>query len=66
MITNHLLEAKYKVQKQLNEDARHDIAEYAMNSHRIVEETEAKYKIKFKYASVNKDCENLSADNKHA
>lgn len=49
MITNPLLEAKYKVQKQLDEEARHDIVEYAKNSHRIVTEVEEMYKVKFKY-----------------
>jgi hypothetical protein len=52
MITNHLLEAKYKVQKQLSEDAKYDIMVYASNSHRIVVETETKYKVKFSYAST--------------
>ena len=52
MITNPLLEAKYKVQKQLDEEARHDIVEYAKNSHRLMTEIEAKYSIKFKYASA--------------
>ena len=49
MMTNPLLEAKYKVQKQLDEEARHDIAEYAKISHRIVGEIEARYGIKFLY-----------------
>jgi len=47
-----LLEAKYKAQKQLEEDSGHDIVEYAKNSHRIVTEIEAMYKVKFKYRSA--------------
>lgn len=52
MMTNPLLEAKYQVQKRLDEEARHDIAEYAKNSHRIVGEVEAKFGIKFKYGCL--------------
>jgi hypothetical protein len=52
MMTNPLLEAKYQVQKRLDEDARHDIMEYAKNSHRIVGEIEAAYGIQFKYMAV--------------
>ena len=52
MIVSPILEAKYKVQKQLDEEAQHDILEYAKNSHRIVTETEAIYRVKFKYGSA--------------
>ncbi|TAN49640.1 MAG: hypothetical protein EPN21_11155 [Methylococcaceae bacterium] len=52
MITNPLLEAKYNIQKQLDEAAQHDIAEYAINSRRIIEEIEKKYRVKFNYAFV--------------
>lgn len=55
MMTNPLLEAKYKVQKQLDEEARHNIAEYAKNSHRIVSEVEIRYGIKFKYTQPSPD-----------
>jgi hypothetical protein len=52
MMTNPLLEAKYQVQKRLDEEAQHDIREYAKNSHRIVSEIEQAYGIKFKYKTV--------------
>ena len=52
MITNHLLETKYKTQKQLDEEAHHDIRKYAENSHKIVLEVEEKYGLKFKYRNV--------------
>ena len=52
MITNPLLEAKYKVQKMLDEESQHDIKEYAKNSHRIVGEVEALYGIKFNYGPI--------------
>jgi hypothetical protein len=61
MMTNPLLEAKYQVQKRLDEEARHDITEYAKNSHRIVSEIEAAYGIKFKY----NEKANISAEEKH-
>ncbi len=47
MRTNPLLEIKYKTQKQLTEEAQHDIAKYVENSHRIVREVEAQYGVKF-------------------
>ncbi|MBV5347755.1 hypothetical protein [Lamprocystis purpurea] len=52
MITSPLLEAKYRIQKQLGEEAGHDILKYASNSHRIVSEIEAKYRVKFRYGSA--------------
>ena len=52
MITNHLLETKYKTQKQLDEKAHHDIGEYVENSHKIVLEVEEKYGLKFKYGNI--------------
>ncbi len=51
MRTNPLLEIKYKTQKQLTEEAQHDIAKYVENSHRIVREVEAQYGVKFHYGS---------------
>lgn len=66
MITNPLLEAKYKVQKQLDEEARHDIVEYAKNSHRLVTEIETKYGIKFKYASAEGGYADIYSGNIHA
>jgi len=52
MITSPLLESKYRIQKQLDEEAGHDILKYATNSHRIVAEIEAKYRVKFRYGSA--------------
>jgi len=49
MMINPLLEAKYKVQRKLDEEARHNITEYAKNSHRIVIDVEEQYGVKFKY-----------------
>ena len=52
MITNHLLEAKYQIQKQLAAESGHDIRTYIKNVHKIVEESEKKYGLKFKYGSI--------------
>jgi len=49
MITNHLLEDKYRAQKRLAEEADHDIHRYFENVNRIVAETEEQYGVRFKY-----------------
>ena len=49
MMMNPILEIKYKTQKQLTEDAQHDIAKYVENSHRIVHEVKVQYGVKFHY-----------------
>ena len=49
MITNELLESKYRVQKQLCEEAGYDIRRYFENVQRIVAETEREHGVKFKY-----------------
>ena len=51
MRTTPILEIKYKTQKQLTEDAQHDIAKYVENSHRIVHEVEVQYGVKFHYGA---------------
>ncbi len=51
MMTNPLLEIKYKTQKQLTKEAQHDTSKYVENSHRIVREVEAQYGIKFHYGT---------------
>jgi len=59
-MTNPILEAKYKVQRKLDKEARHDIKEYAKNSHRIVGEVEALYGIKFNYGPMEDSSMNMS------
>jgi hypothetical protein len=51
MNSNDLLEAKYKVQKTLSEQAGHDMAEYARLSRQITQEIELKYGMQFRYGS---------------
>ncbi|MEK7700173.1 MAG: hypothetical protein AAB332_07195 [Planctomycetota bacterium] len=55
MITNHLLKAKYEIQKQLDEEASHDIEKYVKNSHRIVIEVEKQYGLQFKYGDIQSE-----------
>lgn len=51
MITTSL-EEKYKIQKQLAEEAQHDIAKYIENSQTIARKLEAIYGVKFKYGHL--------------
>lgn len=55
MITNHLLKAKYETQKQLDEEASHDIEKYVRNSHRIVIEVVKQYGLQFKYGNIRSE-----------
>jgi hypothetical protein len=52
MLTTPLLETKYKIQKQLAEEAQHDIEKYVENFQSIVREVEAQYGFKFKYGTL--------------
>jgi hypothetical protein len=53
MITNHLLEEKYRVQKQLAETAQYDLNQYVQNSHLAVLELAKQYGVTLKYGKVN-------------
>jgi hypothetical protein len=59
MVTNHLLQAKYRIQKQLETEAQYDLKNYVQNVQRMAKEAEKTYKVKFKYSiakpSQNKD-----------
>ncbi len=50
MITNHLLEAKYRAQRRLAEEAGYDLQKYSDNAHQRVLQVEQEYRIKFTYA----------------
>ena len=52
MITNPVLETKYKTQRQLDEESEHDIRKYVENVHKITLEVEKQYGFKFKYGSI--------------
>ena len=49
MLTNELLEAKYRAQRALAHQGGNDWREYAQNIHRIVREIERKHGLKFRY-----------------
>ena len=46
----------------LDEEARHDIKEYAKNSHRILAEVESLYGIKFNYGPIEDGFMKISRD----
>jgi len=49
MLTNELLEAKYRAQRALAEQSGDDLHTYAQNIHRIVRDVERKHGLKFRY-----------------
>ena len=59
MVTNELLEAKYKAQEYLDKEARHDLRLYISKTHQIVREIEKKYGLKFRNRQI-KQCVNAS------
>lgn len=52
MLITPPLETKYKIQKQLAEEAQHDIEKYVENFQSIVREVETQYGFKFKYGTM--------------
>jgi hypothetical protein len=52
MMTNPVLETKYRTQRQLDEEAGHDLRNYMNNAHQIACEVERQYGFKFKYGSL--------------
>jgi len=52
MITNQLLEAKYKAQKLLDEKANHDLRQYFKNSHRNALDLAQKYGLVIRYDDI--------------
>lgn len=51
MITNHILEDKWRVQRALTEQAGHDLSRYLALAHSKVLETEERCKVRFRYAA---------------
>ncbi len=49
MLTNELLEAKYRAQRALADQGGDDLHEYAQNLHRIVRDAERKHGLRFRY-----------------
>lgn len=54
MITNELLEAKYQAQRILAEQGGQDLRSYAQHVHQVVQHTERKYGLKFRYGRIRK------------
>lgn len=52
MLDNPLLEAKYNVQKKLNEKAEDDLTKYVEYIHHIVKEMSREYEIQFTYGKL--------------
>ncbi|ETW98882.1 MAG: hypothetical protein ETSY1_16950 [Candidatus Entotheonella factor] len=53
MITNPILEEKYKVQRKLDEEAGYDVRRYIENVHTLTLDVEDKYGFKFKYGHIH-------------
>ena len=52
MITTPPLEAKYKAQKKMNDEAQHNLKTYVKNTYAAVAEVEKQYGLKFQYGNV--------------
>lgn len=55
MMTNHILEDKWRVQREMDEQAGHDPARYIALTHRKVEEVQERYGIRFRYTETESD-----------
>ena len=55
MITNHILEDKWRVQKALSEQAGHEPGRYIALVHKKVLEAQEHYGIQFRYVETEKD-----------
>jgi len=52
MITSHILEDKWRVQRRLSEQAGHDPSRYITLAHEKAVETQERYGIRLRYAEV--------------
>jgi hypothetical protein len=55
MLTNELLEAKYRAQRALTDQGGDDLYEYALNLRRIVRDAERKHGLTFRYRQGAKE-----------
>jgi hypothetical protein len=55
MITNHILEDKWRVQRELSEQAGHDPGRYIALTDEKVLEIQERYGIKFRYTEAEVD-----------
>ena len=54
MLTNELLESKYRAQRALADQGGDDLHAYAQNIHRIVRDAERKHGLKYRYRHADK------------
>jgi hypothetical protein len=54
MLTNELLETKYRAQRALTEQSGDDLHAYAKNVHQIVQDVERQLGLKFRYRRASK------------
>ena len=52
MITNHILEDKWRVQKELTEQAGHDPGQYIALTHTRAIKTQERYRVQFRYVEM--------------
>jgi hypothetical protein len=52
MITNHILEDKWRVQRALTEQAGHDSSRYIALAHTRAIEMQERYRVQFRYVEV--------------
>jgi hypothetical protein len=52
MITNHILEDKWRVQRDLTEQAGHDPSRYIALIHMRAIETQERYGVRFRYVEM--------------
>ena len=62
MVTNELLETKYRAQQKLHEQAGHDLRAYARNIRKVVQATEKEHGPKFRYEAVRDKAAAKSTD----
>lgn len=60
MITNHILEDKWRVQRELSEQAEYDPGRYIALTHKKVLEAQERYGVKFRYAEAEVEQHDLA------
>lgn len=66
MITNQILEDKWRVQKALSQEAGHDSAKYVALVHERALETQKRYGLRLRYAEMADKTAAGSQDDEHA
>jgi len=53
MITNHILEDKWRVQQALSKRAEYDVGRYMKLTHEVAQEVQERYGLQLKYIDKN-------------